>query len=318
MPESRLLSVVLLSYYSGSRIARAYGRLSALLDREGIPFELVVMDDGSKDDSFAQAQALAASEPRVRAYSLSRNYGSPCSALASCSVVRGACMTFIPDDEQQPYDTIVQAYRLWEQGHKLIFPCRKKRAERGVGAWCSKSYYRLMNALSDVSFPPGGCDTVFFDRELIEIVNTRLSHRNTSIIPELLRLGYDPVFLPYERPLGLNEGKSRWTLRKKIRLTVDTFLSSSSVPIKLITAMGFSFSALALLAIPFYAYIALFGNQHFWGVRVPGWTSLLVALCFFSGLILFSLGIIAEYIYRIFDEVKHRPAWIIRNADRQP
>ncbi len=317
MEPNKLLTVVLLSYYSGNRIERAYQNLALVLDKAQIPFEFIIMDDGSKDDSYVHAVGLAKRFPNVRAYRLSRNYGAVYSSFAACSLMRGDCLTFIHDDEQQPYETIVDAYRLWEAGHKLILPQRRTRADSRFSSWLSNTYYNIMNALSDVTFPPGGCDIVFADRELIEIINTRISHHNTHIAIEMLQLGYDPVFLPYDRPLGLNEGKSRWTLRKKVRLAMDTFVASSSFPIKCITVLGLFFSGIALVMVPLYIYITLFGNRQFWGMPVPGWTSLFIALCFFSGLILFALGMIAEYIYRIFEEVKNRPAWIIRQSEEE-
>lgn len=314
----KLLTVALQSYFSGPRIEKAYLRLSDLLGRENIPFEFVVLDDGSADDSYERAARLARARPNVRAYRLSRNYGQANAGFAACSVARGACMMPIPDDEQQPYETIVAAYREWEAGHKIVLPYRRTRDDPFLSSLFSRGYYAVMNALSEIRFPPGGCDMALFDREVIDIINRSISHRHTFIVAELLRLGFSPKYLPYDRPIGLNRGKSRWTLKKKVRLALDTFIAASSFPIKLISLLGLFFSALAILAGFFYAYVALFGNLTFWGARLPGWTSLFLAVTFFSGLILFSLGIIAEYIYRIFEEVKHRPAWIIRKDEPGP
>lgn len=168
-----------------------------------------------------------------------------------------------------------------------------------------------MNRFSDVKFPVGGADLFFIDREVIDIVNSRIKPINTSSIVEILRLGFKPYLYAYERPLGTNE-KSRWTLRKKIRLAKDTFFSSSSFPIKLIFNLGLFISVISFLLIVFYLYIKLFGNPFYWDVSQKGWTSLVLLICLFGGLILFSLGIISEYIGRIFEEVKNRPAYIIK------
>ena len=155
------------------------------------------------------------------------------------------------------------------------------------------------------------CRYLSYRPEVIDILNTRIHPINTSSIFEVLKLGFSPYYFPYHRLKGVNL-KSRWTWSKKIRLFKDTFFISSTWPIKAITSMGIVFSVFAFLVILFYIYIRLFGNPEFWGKIVPGWTSLVIIISFFSGLILFSLGIIAEYTWRIYEEVKNRPGFIIK------
>lgn len=315
--ESRLLSLILLSYYSKDRIRGCYERLSEVLGRAGIPFELVVMDDGSTDDSYRMALQLEQETENVRAYQLSRNYTSHYSVFAGLSVCRGACAMPIPDDEQQPYENIVRLYRLWEKGEKIIIPHRTNREDPWLSRMFAGSFYKLMNRLSDVRFPPGGADTFLIDREVIDIVNERIHPINTSTMTEVLRLGFSPYFLPYDRPKGKNN-KSRWTFRKKWRLAKDYFFSSSSFPIRVITSLGLFFSIFALLMVVFAIVIKVMSMERqffFFNENVQGWTSLIIAITFFSGLILLSLGIISEYVFRIYEEVKARPGYIIRKKE---
>jgi dolichol-phosphate mannosyltransferase len=309
--SNKLLSIILLSYYSGKRITTVYENLTKILSKEKIEFELIVIDDGSKDDSFEIATELEKNNSNVTAYQLSRNYTSHYSIFAGLSVCNGDCVIPIPDDEQQPYQTIVDMYRLWGQGNKLIMPHRIKRNDGFLTDFYSKSFYKMINVFSDIKYPDGGADTFFIDRELIDIINTRIHPINTSVITEVLRLGFSPFYYPYERVKSINK-KSRWTYKKKFRQAKDTFLSSSTWPVKVIINLGFFFSIFALAMIVFYSYIRLFGNPNFWGKYMPGWTSTMVIISFFSGLILFSLGIIAEYIWRIYEEVKNRPGYIIK------
>jgi dolichol-phosphate mannosyltransferase len=309
-----MLSLILLSYYSGDRIVKAYQKLSEILGNEQIPFELIVLDDGSKDNSYEIALGLEKAHTNVKAYQLSKNYTSHYAIFAGLSVCNGNCAMPIPDDEQQPYQTIVDMYRLWQKGLKVIIPYRAKRNDGFFNNIFANIYYKTISALSDIKFPDGGADLFFIDRELIDIINKRIHAINTSSIIEVLRLGYDPHFYAYERVKGVNT-KSRWTLKKKIRLFKDTFFSSSTWPVKVITYLGIFFSFFALAFIAFYTYIRLFGNQNFWGENMPGWTSTIVIISFFSGLILFSLGIIAEYIWRIYEEVKDRPGYIIKKRN---
>ncbi len=315
MPEQRkerLLSVILCSYYSGERIVRCYERLRGVLDKEGIPFELIVMDDGSKDDSYQIALELEARETNVRAYQLSRNCTTHYSIFAGLTLCTGDCATPIPDDEQQPYETLVEMYRFWEQGEKVIMPYRASRDDPWSSQLFSRCFYKMMCNFSDIAFPPMGLDTFFIDRELIDILNERIHPINTTTMTEIMRLGFSPRYLPYHRPPGLNEKSSRWSFRKKMKLALDMFISSSSFPIKAISFAGFGFAALAVVFSLLQCYIHLFGNSQFWGIRIPGWTSMVVATTFFGGMTMLALGVIAEYIWRIYEEVKARPGYVVR------
>jgi dolichol-phosphate mannosyltransferase len=306
-----MLSIILLSYYSGDRLVKVFQKLSEVLNIEQVPFELIIVDDGSEDDSYEIALELEKAHSNVKAYQLSKNFTSHYAIFAGLSVCNGDCAMPIPDDEQQPYQTIVDMYRLWQKGVKVIIPYRSKRKDGFFNNMFATFYYKAISVLSDIKFPDGGADLFFIDRELIDIINTRIHAVNTSSIIEVLRLGYNPLYYGYERGKGVN-AKSRWTLKKKIRLFKDTFFSSSTWPVKVISYLGLFFSFFALAIITFYIYIRLFGNPNFWGKIMPGWTSTVVIISFFSGLILFSLGIIAEYIWRIYEEVKNRPGYIIK------
>ncbi len=306
-----MLSLILLSYFSGERITKAYENITELLSQEKIDFELIIIDDGSTDNSFEIAKQLESLNENVKSFQLSRNYTTNYAIFAGLSVCNGDCAMPIPDDEQQPYSTIVSMYRLWERGAKVIIPNRQSRNDGFLSDLFSKTYYKIINNLSDINFPPGGADMFFIDREVIDLINDRIHPINTSSVIEVLRLGFSPTFFPYDRVKGINS-KSRWTFKKKIRLFKDTFFSSSSWPIKIITNLGLFFSVFAFGIMLFYSYIRLFGNPDFWGKILPGWTSTIVIVSFFSGLILFSLGIIAEYIWRIYEEVKARPGYIIK------
>ena len=309
--QSKLLSIILLSYYSKERINKCYSDITKLLDNEKIPFEFIVMDDGSEDNSYNIALELEKRYDNVKAFQLSRNFTSHYSIFAGLSLCSGACALPMVDDEQQPYETIIKMYRQWERGSKIIIPHRITRHDNFLSKTFSNLFYRLMNSLSDINYPEGGADLFFIDREIIDILNKQIRPINTASISEVLRLGFSPLYLPYERPLGINE-KSRWSFRKKVKLAKDIFFSSSSFPIKFITNMGLFFSVLSLISIAFYLYIKFYGNNKFWGLNIPGWTSIILAISFFGGSLLLSLGVIAEYIWRIYEEVKNRPGYIIK------
>ncbi len=312
MLEKGKITILLLSYYSGNRISSAYFKIKELLNKEDIPFEFLIIDDGSNDNSYELAIQLENEYPDVKAFQLSRNYTSSYSIFAGLTLSSGNCFTVIPDDEQQPYSLLIDLYRLWERGEKVIFTQRANRDDPWFSKILSNLYYKAMNNLSVIEFPKGGTDTFLIDREIVDILNKRIHPINTSIITEILRLGFSPKFLEFNRPIGLNNGKSRWSFKKKVKLAKDTFYSSSSFPIKFISFIGIFFSVISFFLILFYVYIAIWGNKFFWKIEVRGWTSTILLISFFGGLILLSLGIIAEYIWRIYEEVKDRPGFIIK------
>lgn len=309
---NKTLSIILLSYYSSKRMVGVYQGLSKTLNSANIPFELIIMDDGSEDDSYELALALEKENSNVFAYQLSKNYTSHYSIFAGLSVCKGACAIPIPDDNQQPFESIVKMYRLWEAGEKIIIPHREIRNDGWVISFFSHSFYQVMNLFSEVKFPQGGADVFFIDREVIDIINTTIHPIRTTSISEVLRLGFSPFYFPFERPKGDNT-TSRWTLGKKMDLAKDFLFSSSTFPIKFISYTGVFIFIISLSLIVFYSYVKLFGNPAYWHLNeVPGWTSLIVFISFFSGLILLSIGIISEYIWRIYEEVKSRPGYIIK------
>ncbi len=305
-----LYSIILLSYYSEERIINVYEKIAQRMEKEDIPFEFIIIDDGSKDNSYNVALGLESENERVRAYQLSKNFTSHYAKFAGFSVSKGDCVTSIPDDFQLPLDVVVEMYHLWQSGNKLVVPFRKTRDDGFIKAVFSRLYYFLMGKLSEVNYPQGGADAFLADREIVEILN-RIEPRNTSSIIEVLRLGFNPYFLPFDRPKS-TVVKSRWTMSKKIKLAKDTFFSFSSFPIRMITIIGLISFIFSITLIFISIYVKLIGYQSLGGLSIPGWTSTVIIISFFSGLILFSLGVIAEYIWRIFDEVKGRPGFIIK------
>ena len=307
--RNNIFSVVLLSYNSKENIVKIAEAIRERFDREKIDYELIIIDDASEDESFEIALNLEKADSRVRAYQLSKNVTSHYSIFAGFSLASGDCAIAIPDDFQVPIDTVVEMYRHWENGLKVVVPYRDIRKDHFFSRLSAAAYYKLMNSFSDIAFPKGGADIFLADREVIDILNERIHARNTSTIAEVLRLGFDPIFIPMKRDLGTNR-KSRWTLKAKWRLAVDTFIASSSFPIKFVSVTGVGSFLGAIVLIVFYICSKLFGF-----IDVPGWTLLVIYLSFFSGLNLLCLGVIAEYVWRIFDEVKGRPGFIIRKKE---
>ena len=161
-------------------------------------------DDASTDSSHDIALEIEKKFKNVRAFQLSRNFTSHYSIFAGFSKVRGNCAVAMPDDFQLPLDTVVEMYRIWEKGKKVVIPHRDDRDDPIISQFFSFLYYSLMNKLSEVKFPKGGADIFLADKEIIDIFNKHIHPKNTSTIIEVLRLGFDPVYVPFVRPSGNN------------------------------------------------------------------------------------------------------------------
>ena len=314
--SSKLLSVILLSYYSEKRINEVYYYTKIVLDRENINFEFIIIDDASNDKSYEIATKLERKENNVKAYQLSYNCTSVIAAFAGLTKSKGNCAVLITDDGQQPFGYIVKMYRIWEEGEKIIILHRNSRKDKFTTKILANLYYRFMKLFSYLEYPPGGIETFLIDREIIDIINTKIHPINTDILVEVLRLGFTPYLISYDRPKGESK-KSRWTFKKKFKLAKDIFFSSSSFPIRFISFLGVFFSLFAFALMVLYLYIKFFGNQKFWGYTVPAWTTIIIIISFFSGLILFCLSMLAEYIWRIYEEVKDRPGYIIKKKENK-
>lgn len=308
-----MLSIILLSYQSGERLREVHALVKAKMESEAIPYELIIMDDGSSDNSFFIAKDLQVHHSEVRAYRLSKNFTSPYSQFAGMSIAKGDCITPMADDFQKPVEVIVEMYRKWEKGAKIVICHRSKRNDDFITTIFANAYYWMMNHFSNVKFPVGGSDGMLVDREVADILIHQVKQNSSSPIMEVLKLGFDPVLVPFERPASVT--KSRWTFKKKLKLAADTFFSSSSVPIRFITVLGFLIFVLSTIFILLVLGLKIFSDNKLFGLPIQGWTTIVILLCLFNGLILFSLGIVAEYIWRIYELTKGNPPFIIRKED---
>ena len=230
--REKLFSYILLSYQSQDRLVSVTRKLIDRFEQENIPFEIIIIDDGSEDQSFTTAKSLAKEDSHITAYQLSKNYTSPYAIFAGMKMARGHCVSYGSDDFQLPLDCVIQMYRQWEKGDLLVVPYRFSRSDGFWSDLFSNFYYRLMNKYSHINFPRGGADSFLADREIVDILN-HIIPINTSPIIEVLQLGYSPFFMGYDRPSVT--GKSRWTVRKKLSLAMDNFFAASSFPLRLIT-----------------------------------------------------------------------------------
>lgn len=298
-------SIVIPIYYNSLNIPHTIPRLQKL--QEVLPnaeLEFVFVDDGSKDNSFDLLLEEKQNDSRIKLVKLSKNFGSMAAIQAGLTVATGDCVGIISADLQDPPELFVDMIEKWKIGKKIVMATREDREESFSQKLFSNTYYYLMDKFAIKNYPNGGFDFVLIDRQIVEELN-QIQEKNTNIMSLIFWLGHEQEAIPYVRQ-ERKMGKSRWTLSKKIKLFIDSFVSFSYVPIRFMSMIGIITAMLSFAYGLFILIAALLG-----GIKVAGWTTIISIVTFLLGLIMVMLGIIGEYLWRILDETRNRPGYII-------
>lgn len=301
------LSIIIPCYYNEQNIPITS---KELIENESkfpteVSFEYVMVDDGSRDGTWAELLKFKEKYPdKVQLIKLAGNVGSYNAILAGMNYATGDVNTVIAADLQDPPELMVQMYAYWKEGIKLIMANRQDREESFGQKLFSNTYHSLMQKLAIKSIPKGGFDFVMFDKQLREEI-VKMNEKNTNTLYLLPWMGYAYVCIPYVRRQR-TIGKSRWTLQKKIKLFVDSFVSFSYFPVRAISVMGLLLGVLALL----YAMFVITARLMGW-IDEHGWSALMVVILFVSSFQMIGLGIIGEYVWRSLDASRNRPIYIV-------
>jgi dolichol-phosphate mannosyltransferase len=280
----------------------------------GYRVEVICVDDGSTDGSLQVLVDFQRRNPDVmRVVKLTRNFGQYNALMAGIAVAEGDVMGQLTADMQDPVELFAEMLAKWREGYKIVIGERTKREDHRMRAWFSRSFNRMVNRMIDPRFPKEGFDFFILDREVAERA-LAINEKNTSLQVVMLWLGYEYTTVPYVRKRR-EIGRSSWTFWRKVKRVIDVFVTNSYKPIRFVSGLGLT-AALGAVAYAAYRIIRWLATGYSGEVR--GWTSTAVLITFFSGAILFSLGIIGEYLWRIFDNTKHRPLFVIERADPPP
>ncbi len=310
---ARFFSIVVPVYQNEANLPDTVAALLEL--RERLPdydLELVFVEDGSRDRSFAILGELAALHPaEVRVVKLSRNFGQTPAIQAGVRFARGACVGIISADLQEPHEVFVDMVKEWERGAKFVIGERTVREEGTGHRAISSIYWRLIRRLAFPDFPRLGYDFCLLDRQVVEDIN-RINEKNSSIFVLIYWLGYRPVRVPIMRRLR-DKGRSQWRFWKKIGFTVDTLIGFSYLPARTITVLGFLTGA---FCISYFGYLLIVWLLY--RSAPPGWMTVAGLLTLLGAMLLFSLGIVSEYLLRILDEARKRPPYVVDEVIGQP
>ena len=302
--SSPLLSVVVPVYDEEASLQALHERVSAVLERAGEPFELVLVDDGSRDGSWKKMRELAAADPRVVLVRLSRNFGHQIAVTAGVDAARGEAVVLMDADLQDPPEVIPQMVARWRQGYDVVYGRRTRRHGEGLLKRASAAlFYRFIRRLTAVDIPADTGDFRLMSRQVVDVLRS-LRERNRFVRGLVAWIGYRQVAVDYERAERA-AGVTKYPIGKMMRFAADAVVSFSHAPLRLATGMGLAASTLAFC----YAVYAVLAAVFRWDV-VHGWASLMVAVLFLGGVQLLCVGIIGEYVGRIHDEVKQRPLYV--------
>lgn len=299
------LSVVVPCFNEEDVIERAHERLTHVLAATGLSFEIIYVDDGSTDRTALLLRDLQAIDPRTHVIRLSRNFGHQIAVTAGLDYADGDAVIMIDADMQDPPEMIPHMIAKWREGFEVVYGVRTVRpGESMFKRWTARTFYRLINSLSEVPLPLDSGDFRLIDRRAV-LALRRMRERHRLLRAMTTWVGFRQAPLPYARERRI-AGASKYPLRKMIALALDGIVSFSVVPLRLVTIVGLVMSALSVVGIIYALLSRLFTND--W---VPGWTLLFISQLLIGGLQFIFLGIIGEYVGRIYTEAKERPLFLV-------
>jgi polyisoprenyl-phosphate glycosyltransferase len=304
-----LISIVLPCYNEAESLPETHRRLVELTGRlEKERFEFIFVDDGSEDGTAEVLYNICLADPRARGLLLSRNFGHQVATTAGLEHAAGDAVVLMDADLQDPPELIVQMYERWLEGYHVVIGEREGRdGETRFKIWSAKVFYHLVNYLSPMPIPLNAGDFRLMDRAVVRAL-LQMPERDRFLRGMVSWVGFRQVAVPYRRQPRF-AGKTKFPLLTMVRLAADAVFSFSFTPLRLAVWVGFFVIGIALLGILWAVILRFFYDPSYW---VRGWASLFVAVLFMGGVQLISLGIIGEYVGRIYGEVKQRPLYVVR------
>jgi glycosyltransferase involved in cell wall biosynthesis len=309
MENQPILSVVLPAYGEGDHIAASLRVIRDQAAATGADFELVVVDDGSPDSTWPELQRLAAELPELRAISLARNFGKEGAIRAGLEIARGEAVVLMDCDLQHPPELIPEMFRLWRQdGYHVVNAVKEDRGREGfVLRFCAQSFYRLFERLSGVELT-NASDFKLLDRRVVDVL-CDLPERNIFFRGIVPWIGYRQTALPFQVQERTG-GTTKWSPLRRAYLAVNAIVSFSAVPLQFVTALGILFFLFSLVLAGQTLFVKLSGGA------VEGFTTVILVLAVMGSILMVSLGIIGQYLAKIYQELKRRPRYLIKEQIR--
>jgi polyisoprenyl-phosphate glycosyltransferase len=306
-------SIVAPIYNEFENLPELYRRVKSVMDSTGETWELVLVDDGSTDGSTDVIRSLAKEDVRVRPVIFARNFGHQIAITAGWDYARGDAVVIIDADLQDPPELILEMAKKWKEGYEVVYAVRAEReGETWFKLWTASMFYRLIYRITDVKIPLDTGDFRLMDRKVVNVLKQmRERHRFPRGMSSWV--GFKQIGVEYKRAARV-AGETKYPFRKMFRLAINAITSFSYFPLQVATYFGFISAGIAAIAIPVVIYMRVTGSRAF-----SGQATTLIAVLFLGGVQLICLGILGEYIGRIYDEAKGRPLYVLREApDDEP
>lgn len=295
------ISIVIPVYYNEDTLMLLYQDMKKKILSSFEDYEIVMVDDGSGDASWAIMNEIQTMDPEhIKLLHLSRNFGEHAAILAGLSECTGDCAVTKQADLQEDSELILEMYQRWKKGNKVVLAVREDRDDGKIYQLFASLYYKMMKKCVNPAMPDGGFDCYLLDRKVIEVLKM-FDEKNSALTLQVLWVGFQSDKVYFHRK-ARTIGESRWTLGKKIKLIIDSMMSFSYTPIRVMSCLGVLFFAVAILGIITCAFEVFFS-----GVKAIGWASLMCIILLTSGLLMLMMGILGEYIWRTLDASRNRP-----------
>jgi polyisoprenyl-phosphate glycosyltransferase len=307
---TKLISIIVPCFNEQEVFVETNRRLKSVMSQlpiEQYQYEIIYVNDGSTDQTLSLIKQALTEDKHLKCLSFSRNFGHQIAITAGLDACKGDAAVVIDADLQDPPSVILEMINLWEKGYDVVFGKRKDRVgESSFKLLTAKYFYKIINRLSDVDIPRDTGDFRLMDRNALnQFLLMRESYR--FVRGMVAWIGFNQTFVEYDRESRF-AGQTKYPLKKMLRLASDAILSFSNTPLKIATFVGFITSIAAFIGIVYSLYVRLFTKS--W---VEGWTFLMIAILLIGGIILLVLGIIGEYVGRIYGEIKQRPLYIVKD-----
>ncbi len=301
------VSIVIPVYYNEDNLRPLYADIKEkFVNKIDYEYEIVMVNDGSKDKSYEAMQELAAEDDNIKIISLSRNFGSHAACLCGLAHSTGDCAVIKAADLQEPTELILEMVESWKKGNNVVLACRAEREEGKAQVGFANLYYWITRKTALPNMPENGFDIYLVDRKVINVLDS-MDERNSAITGQILWSGFKTDIVYYTRK-AREIGTSKWTLKKKIRLVADTLFSFSTLPIRILEIVGF----LSLIVGFIWAVVVLIAKLK-GNIPVSGFTTLFLFNLISFGVVMMSMGTLGEYLWRTFDASRNRPTYIIED-----
>lgn len=302
-----LLSIVIPCYNEAEVIGETMRRLCTFcLEVDGMDVELIFVDDGSRDGTRDILKRFAETDPHVRVIGFARNFGHQIAVTAGIDAANGDAVVLIDADLQDPPEVVHHMIAKWREGYDVVYGTRTEReGESAFKVATARAFYRVLNRLSDVPIPLDTGDFRLMSRNVVDTLKS-MPERDRFVRGMVSWVGFRQTALPYRRARRF-AGETKYPLRKMLRFATDGILSFSTKPLQASVALGMMCAGISMAGILYALFLRLFTN-----IWVEGWTALMIAILFIGGVQLISVGILGEYVGRIYNEIKKRPLYVVQ------